>query len=131
MVTNGGRVFVPPPWVNTVTEAQQRAYQLASGICWDGVFYRKDIAYRAIARENSLTNGNGARFKMIPSSRLPALAVLFLTVTLVSACSRQSIYDTAIDWERSAAGLQADRAPWRAWTSRIFATRKRLMAIPS
>ena len=46
---------------------------------------------------------------MIPSSRLPALAVLILTVTL-AGCSRQDVYDTAIDWERSAAGLQADRA---------------------
>lgn len=46
---------------------------------------------------------------MIPSSRLPALAVLILTVTL-AGCSRQDVYDTAIAWERSAAGLQADRA---------------------
>ncbi|MEC7433085.1 MAG: alpha/beta fold hydrolase, partial [Pseudomonadota bacterium] len=33
---------------------------------------------------------------------------LLLTVTLlVSACSRQSIYENAIDWERSSAGLKA------------------------
>jgi phosphoribosylamine--glycine ligase len=36
---------------NTVTEAQQRAYQLAKKISWNGMFYRNDIAYRAIARE--------------------------------------------------------------------------------
>ena len=38
---------------NTVTEAQKRAYEVASRISWDGAFYRKDIAYRAIARENT------------------------------------------------------------------------------
>ena len=53
VVTNGGRVLCATALGQTVTEAQQRAYQLASGICWDGVFYRKDIAYRAIARENT------------------------------------------------------------------------------
>ena len=37
--------------LHTVAEAQQRAYQLAGRIKWDGVFYRKDIGWRAIARE--------------------------------------------------------------------------------
>ena len=36
---------------NTVSEEQQRAYKLAEKISWNGMFYRKDIAYRAIARE--------------------------------------------------------------------------------
>ncbi|WP_258224907.1 phosphoribosylglycinamide synthetase C domain-containing protein, partial [Aeromonas sp. HMWF036] len=36
---------------HTVAEAQLRAYQLAGRIKWDGVFYRKDIGWRAIARE--------------------------------------------------------------------------------
>jgi phosphoribosylamine--glycine ligase len=34
-----------------VTEAQQRAYRVAEQIRWDKAFYRTDIAYRAIARE--------------------------------------------------------------------------------
>ena len=50
-VTNGGRVLCATALGNTVSEAQQRAYQLAQNICWEGMFYRKDIAYRAIARE--------------------------------------------------------------------------------
>ena len=50
-VTNGGRVLCATALGNTVLEAQQRAYQLAQNICWEGMFYRKDIAYRAIARE--------------------------------------------------------------------------------
>ena len=51
VVTNGGRVLCATALGNSVTEAQQRAYELAAKIQWDGVFYRKDIAFRAIARE--------------------------------------------------------------------------------
>src|SRR5690554_6834328 len=46
IVTNGGRVLCATALGNTVTEAQQRAYALADKIHWNGVFYRKDIAYR-------------------------------------------------------------------------------------
>lgn len=53
VVTNGGRVLCATALGHSVTEAQQRAYALAERIHWDGVFYRKDIAYRAIAREGS------------------------------------------------------------------------------
>lgn len=52
VLTNGGRVLCATALGNTVTEAQQRAYQLAGSITWNGAFYRKDIAWRAIAREN-------------------------------------------------------------------------------
>ena len=51
VVTNGGRVLCATALGNTVSEAQQRAYELAAKIQWDDVFYRKDIGYRAIARE--------------------------------------------------------------------------------
>lgn len=50
-VTNGGRVLCATALGNTVSEAQQRAYTLAQQISWKDMFYRKDIAYRAIARE--------------------------------------------------------------------------------
>ncbi|QSP95170.1 phosphoribosylamine--glycine ligase [Marinobacter salinisoli] len=53
VVTAGGRVLCATALGNTVTEAQQRAYKLAGKICWDGLFFRKDIAYRAIAREQA------------------------------------------------------------------------------
>ena len=53
VVTSGGRVLCATALGNSVTEAQKRAYELAGKIQWDGVFYRKDIAYRAIAREKS------------------------------------------------------------------------------
>ncbi|WP_339799591.1 phosphoribosylamine--glycine ligase [uncultured Marinobacter sp.] len=51
VVTNGGRVLCATALGNTVTEAQQRAYALARTISWEGVFFRNDIAYRAIERE--------------------------------------------------------------------------------
>ena len=52
IVTNGGRVLCATALGNSVTEAQQKVYQLAKQISWDGMFHRNDIAYRAIAREN-------------------------------------------------------------------------------
>ncbi len=51
VVTSGGRVLCATALGNTVTDAQKRAYELAGRIEWQGLFYRKDIAYRAIARE--------------------------------------------------------------------------------
>ncbi|WP_417345105.1 phosphoribosylamine--glycine ligase [Ferrimonas sp.] len=51
IVNTGGRVLCATALGHTVTEAQQRAYLLADEISWDGVFCRRDIAYRAIARE--------------------------------------------------------------------------------
>jgi phosphoribosylamine--glycine ligase len=51
VVTNGGRVLCVTALGATVAQAQQLAYQLAEGIEWRGSFCRKDIGYRAIARE--------------------------------------------------------------------------------
>lgn len=51
VVTAGGRVLCATALGNSVAEAQQKAYALAGQIHWEGVFYRKDIGYRAIARE--------------------------------------------------------------------------------
>ncbi len=53
VVTNGGRVLCATALGNTVSEAQQRAYELTKQIQWNGVFYRNDIGYRAIAREQA------------------------------------------------------------------------------
>ncbi|WP_111978210.1 phosphoribosylamine--glycine ligase [Algibacillus agarilyticus] len=51
ITTNGGRVLCATALGNTVTEAQEAAYKLVKQIKWQGVQYRNDIAYRAIARE--------------------------------------------------------------------------------
>jgi phosphoribosylamine--glycine ligase len=51
--TNGGRVLCATALGNSVTEAQAKAYQLTHAIEWDDVYYRDDIAYRAIQRENA------------------------------------------------------------------------------
>jgi phosphoribosylamine--glycine ligase len=51
VVTAGGRVLCATALGETVAEAQAAAYELAAQISWDGMFYRHDIGYRAIARE--------------------------------------------------------------------------------
>lgn len=53
VVTNGGRVLCATALGESVSQAQQRAYQLAKQIEWQGMFYRHDIGYRAIAREQA------------------------------------------------------------------------------
>ena len=47
-VTSGGRVVCITALGSTVKEAQQRAYEVAREIDFDGAQYRKDIGYRAI-----------------------------------------------------------------------------------
>ena len=51
VVTAGGRVLCACALGSSVEEAQQRAYQLVDQISWSKMFYRKDIGYRAIERE--------------------------------------------------------------------------------
>ncbi|ARU89980.1 phosphoribosylamine--glycine ligase [Pseudomonas sp. M30-35] len=53
VVTSGGRVLCATALGETVQQAQQNAYALAAKVDWQGCFYRKDIGYRAIARENA------------------------------------------------------------------------------
>lgn len=50
VVTNGGRVLCAVGLGDTVKAAQTQAYALTNAIRWQGVQYRKDIGYRAIAR---------------------------------------------------------------------------------
>ena len=51
VVTSGGRVLCVCALGETVTKAQQLAYQRARQINWLGKFYRQDIGYLAISRE--------------------------------------------------------------------------------
>jgi phosphoribosylamine---glycine ligase len=51
VVTQGGRVLCATALGNTVTAAQKAAYALVDAVHWDEVYFRTDIAYRAIARE--------------------------------------------------------------------------------
>jgi phosphoribosylamine---glycine ligase len=53
VVTSGGRVLCVVALGDTVTEAQQRAYQVVDKISWNNVYYRTDIGHRAIAREST------------------------------------------------------------------------------
>lgn len=48
VTTSGGRVLCVTALGETVKYAQQRAYQIAESIHFDGAQYRKDIGYRAV-----------------------------------------------------------------------------------
>ncbi|WIM06886.1 MAG: phosphoribosylamine--glycine ligase [Candidatus Nitricoxidivorans perseverans] len=50
VVTAGGRVLCVTALGDTVRAAQKRAYELADGIRFDGMQYRRDIGHRAIRR---------------------------------------------------------------------------------
>ena len=50
-VTSGGRVLCVCALGATVSAAQANAYEAAKLINWPGMWYRKDIGYRAVARE--------------------------------------------------------------------------------
>ncbi|AZZ94434.1 phosphoribosylamine--glycine ligase [Hahella sp. KA22] len=56
VVTQGGRVLCATALGADVTEAQQKAYEQVARIDWQDMYYRKDIAYRAIAREQASKN---------------------------------------------------------------------------
>lgn len=53
IVTNGGRVLCVVGRGVDVAAAQKSAYSAVRKISWDGVQYRTDIGYRAIARESA------------------------------------------------------------------------------
>jgi phosphoribosylamine--glycine ligase len=55
VVTNGGRVLCATALGHSVAEAQQKAYELTRQISWKDVYYRTDIGYRAVAREQGRT----------------------------------------------------------------------------
>ncbi len=51
VLTAGGRVLCVTALGDNVTDAQRKAYALAEKIHWNNMQYRKDIGYRAVARE--------------------------------------------------------------------------------
>ena len=50
VLTSGGRVLCAVALGDGVAEAQRKAYELAARIHWEGVFFRHDIGWRALAR---------------------------------------------------------------------------------
>ena len=50
-VTNGGRVLCVTALAASVSAAQQKCYDNICRISWQDAYYRSDIGYRAIARE--------------------------------------------------------------------------------
>jgi phosphoribosylamine--glycine ligase len=57
VVTAGGRVLCAVGVGDTVEQARLDAYALVRAIDWNLVQYRRDIGYRALARETSSTAG--------------------------------------------------------------------------
>lgn len=55
IVTDGGRVLCVTALGASVRAAQARAYEIVQQITWQDVYYRRDIGYRAIARERSVS----------------------------------------------------------------------------
>lgn len=51
IVTSGGRVLCVCSLGETVSDAQQQVYRAIKFVNWPGMWFRKDIAYRAVARE--------------------------------------------------------------------------------
>ncbi|MDH3553213.1 MAG: phosphoribosylamine--glycine ligase, partial [Gammaproteobacteria bacterium] len=51
VVTSGGRVLCVVGLGDTVAQAAAQSYDAVDKISWEGVYYRKDIGHRAIARE--------------------------------------------------------------------------------
>ncbi|MFC7369509.1 phosphoribosylamine--glycine ligase [Vreelandella zhaodongensis] len=54
ITTAGGRVLCVTALGDTVSAAQQQAYQGVKAIHWEGAEFRRDIAFRAIVREQQL-----------------------------------------------------------------------------
>ena len=53
VVTSGGRVLCVVGLGESVAEAAGQAYDAVKRVCWDGIYYRRDIGHRAIARERA------------------------------------------------------------------------------
>jgi phosphoribosylamine--glycine ligase len=53
VVATGGRVLCVCALADSVKEAAMAAYSGCDKIHWDGTFFRHDIGYRAIAREQN------------------------------------------------------------------------------
>ena len=51
VITNGGRILCVTALGHSISEAQTRAYQGIKKITWNQAYFRTDIGYRAIARE--------------------------------------------------------------------------------
>ena len=58
IVTAGGRVLCAVALGDSVSDAQKKAYELVDTINWDKVYYRTDIGYRAVERENNQVSGS-------------------------------------------------------------------------
>ncbi|MBI2969269.1 MAG: phosphoribosylamine--glycine ligase, partial [Gammaproteobacteria bacterium] len=59
VTTAGGRVLCVTALGRGVRAARRRAYQAVEQVRWPGMFYRKDIGFRAVQRETDESAGTG------------------------------------------------------------------------
>ena len=52
IVTSGGRVLCATALGDSIKEAREKAYELCRKVSFDGMFYRSDIAWRALNRKD-------------------------------------------------------------------------------
>lgn len=61
VVTAGGRVLSVTALAADIAAARRLAYAAVGGIRWRGMFYRRDIGYRALTREQQMAGNGTAR----------------------------------------------------------------------
>jgi phosphoribosylamine---glycine ligase len=54
VLTDGGRVLCAVALGDSVRAAREQAYRAVNEVTWDGAFWRRDIGYRAVQREEAL-----------------------------------------------------------------------------
>jgi phosphoribosylamine--glycine ligase len=54
LVTNGGRVLGVTALGDTIADAKERAYQAVEKIKFDGAYFRRDIADKAISKSKKV-----------------------------------------------------------------------------
>ena len=108
LVTAGGRVLGVTALGDTVAQAIERAYEAADYISWDGMYMRRDIGHRALARAGGgapqvgvvMGSPNDQSVMAAAGEALASLGVAYEMRVL----SAHRTPGEAAEWARSAAG---------------------------
>ncbi len=87
VLTNGGRVLCVSGWGSTIEKAVRAAYEAIQPITFEGMHYRKDIAWQALKKENSQPLGEapsptGAAVRLSAARSAPAAASISAPVSV-------------------------------------------------
>ncbi|MCB2228510.1 MAG: phosphoribosylamine--glycine ligase [Desulfarculaceae bacterium] len=110
LVTSGGRVLGVTALGDTVAEAIEHAYEAADLISWEGVYMRRDIGHRALAREGGPKDGplvgvvmGSPNDQTVMAAAGEALASLGIPHEMRVMSAHRTPAETAA-WAQSAAG---------------------------